>query len=103
MDVRPLDIISRMWAKGAGQLMADGGRLATGILNGRVASVPVVADMARWNAAWLGSLAEDPVWHARWMADVSAKWVRLGSTTRLRDPRMKGPAQIRLTTAGASR
>jgi geranylgeranyl reductase family protein len=99
MDVRPLHIISRMWAKGAGQVVADGGRLAKEVMSGRVTGVPIVADMARWQTAWWGSLAEDPAWHAQWVADVAKKWLRLGTTTRLQDPRVKGPAEIRLTTS----
>ena len=97
LEVRPLDIIGRMWAKSAGQLLADGGRLAAGIASGRVPSLPGIADMARWHSGWWASLAEDPAWHARWLADVAAKWLRLPTTTRLHDPRARGPVQLRLT------
>jgi len=40
LDVRPLDIISRMWAKSAGQFTADSGRLATEIASGRFTAIP---------------------------------------------------------------
>lgn len=102
LEVRPLDIVARIWAKGAGRLVFDSARLATGLLSGRVPATSGVADMARWHAGWWASLAADPVWHARWMADVGAKWIRLFGTTRLRDPRVRGPVQLRLTPATGS-
>jgi geranylgeranyl reductase family protein len=101
LDVRPLDMVSRMWVKGAGMFMADGGRLAREVLSGRVTSVPAVADMARWQTGWWASWAEDPAWHARWMTDVGRKWLGLFGTTRVRDPRMRGPVNLRLTAAGS--
>ena len=97
LEVRPLDIVSRMWAKSAGQFMADGTRLATEVLRGSVTSVPGIADIGRWHSGWLASLAEDPEWHFRWLADVTRKWVGLSGTTRLHDPRAKGLAHLRLT------
>jgi hypothetical protein len=102
MDVRPLDIVSRIWAKSAGHLLSGSAQLATGMLSGNLLDVPGVADLARWHSAWWGSLAEDPAWHARWLGDVGAKWLRLAGTTRLRDPRMRGPAQLRLAASGRS-
>jgi geranylgeranyl reductase family protein len=102
LDVRPLDIVSRMLAKSAGQFIADGSRLTAEVLSGRITAVPAITDMAHWHSGWWGSLAEDPTWHARWMADVTAKWIRLAGTTRLRDPRVRGPAQLRIS-APASR
>jgi geranylgeranyl reductase family protein len=96
LDVRPLDIVGRMWAKAAGQLTMDSGRLATDIANGRLTSMTGIADMGRWASGWWGSLAEDPGWHAQWMADVARKWIGLAGTTRLRDPRAQGPAHLRL-------
>lgn len=102
LDVRPLDIVSRMWAKAAGQLAADSGRVATEIASGRLTSVPGIADLGRWHTGWWASLAEDPGWHAKWMAEVGRKWVGLSRTTRLRDPRAQGPAHLRLTASRAS-
>lgn len=102
LDVRPLDIVSRMWTKAAGQVTADWGRLATGIASGRLTSVPGMADLGRWYTGWWASLAEDPGWHAQWMADMGRKWVALSGTTRLRDPRAQGPAHLRLTESRAS-
>jgi geranylgeranyl reductase family protein len=99
LDVRPLDIVSRMWAKAAGQFTADSGRLATEIAQGRFTAIPGMMDMGRWYGGWWGSLADDPKWHAQWMADVMRKWVGLARTVRLRDPRAQGPAHLRLTPA----
>ncbi len=101
LDVRPLDAISRIWAKGAGYAMAESGRLATDLAAGRVRFMPGIADLGRWYSGWWGSLAEDPAWHARWLGDVTRKWLRLPATTRLRDPRMRGP-ELRLSASGAS-
>ena len=101
MDVRPLEIVSRVWAKSAGHLVASGAGAANAVLSGRAHELPGIADMGRWHSAWWGSLAEDPGWHARWLADVTTKWLRLCGTTRLRDPRMGGP-ELRLRGAASS-
>ncbi|MEP7348086.1 MAG: hypothetical protein ABI877_22645, partial [Gemmatimonadaceae bacterium] len=102
LDVRPLDIVSRMWAKAAGQVTTDSGRLATEIASGRLTSIPGMQDLGRWYTGWWGSLAEDPGFHGKWMADVMRKWIRLAGTTRLRDPRAQGPAHLRITPSRAS-
>lgn len=97
LDVRPLDTVSRMWAKSLGRFATEGSRFASEVFSGKVTSVPAIADAARWHAGWFASLAEDPRWHARWIADVARKWLRLSRTLRLRDPRMRGPVHLRLT------
>ncbi len=99
MDVRPLQTVSQIWAQGIGQFVADGGRLASDAIRGRSVSMPSLADMARWQTAWWGSVAEDPVWHARWMGDVGRKWLRAPGRTRLRDPRTAGPTNLHLESA----
>ncbi|MEJ2184968.1 MAG: NAD(P)/FAD-dependent oxidoreductase [Gemmatimonadota bacterium] len=99
LDIRPLDMVGRMWAKSLGRLAVQGGRIATGLFTGRIGAVPAIADMARWQTGWWASLADDPAWHARWMADVAGKWLRLSRTVRMRDPRARGPAQLRLTAS----
>jgi len=98
MDVRPLETVTRIWAKGAGFLVAGGVDLVNGMLAGKARELPGLADLGRWHTAWWGSLAEDPGWHARWLADVTGKWLRLYGSTRLRDPRMSGP-ELRLSKA----
>jgi geranylgeranyl reductase family protein len=100
IDIRPLETVSRMWAKSLGRFVGESGRVAGDVARGRVSAVPLIADAARWQVGWWASLAEDPKWHGRWMADVAAKWLRLGRTTRLRDPRMQGPARLRLKETG---
>jgi flavin-dependent dehydrogenase len=101
MDVRPLETVSRIWAKGAGVLLASGAELASGVLSGRAHEVAGIADAARWHSAWWGSLAEDPAWHMRWLRDVTTKWLRLPTTMRLHDPRMQGP-ELQLHARAAS-
>jgi geranylgeranyl reductase family protein len=99
MDIRPLDMVARMWAKTLGHFLGQGTRAATDLLSGRVPFAPAIADMGRWQMGWWASLADDPAWHARWTADVSAKWLRLGRMVRLRDPRARGPGELRLTAS----
>lgn len=101
LDVRPLDIVSRMWAKAAGQVTAETGRFAADLAAGRFRPLGGFADVGRWYSGWLGSLAEDPGWHAGWMRDVSRKWLGLARTTRFRDPRTRGPVQVRLSAAAS--
>ena len=102
LDVRPLGIISRMWAKAAALIAADSGRAAADVASGRFTALPGMLDLGRWYGGWWGSLAEDPQWHTRWMGDVMRKWVGLAGTVRLRDPRMRGPAHLRLAAARAA-
>jgi geranylgeranyl reductase family protein len=97
LDIRPLDMVGRMWAKGLGGFVAQGGRALPDLLSGRVPFGPALGDMARWQTGWWASLADDPAWHARWMADVAAKWLGLTRAVRLRDPRARGPGELRLT------
>jgi hypothetical protein len=95
--------VLHMWAKSAGLLAADGGRAMTELLSGRTAAlVAAVGDAGRWQSGWWSSLVDDPAWHARWMADVTRKWLRLYRTTRLRDPRVRGPAELRLASSARS-
>jgi hypothetical protein len=96
MDVRPFDMAARMWAKTAGLVMAESGRLTVDFAAGRLSAGSALLDMGRWSSAWWGSIAEDPAWHARWMGDVTRAWLRLPRTVRMRDPRMRGPAELRL-------
>jgi flavin-dependent dehydrogenase len=102
LDVRPLDMIGRMVAKSAGQFIADSGRLASDVASGRLGDLAGIEDVGLWHSGWWGSLADDPAWHARWMADVGRKWLRLARTTRLHDPRVRGPSRRRVEASAAS-
>lgn len=102
LDVRPLDIVSRMWAKAAGQFTADSGRFAMEFASGKFSSLGALGDMGRWYSGWWGSLAEDPGWHARWMGDVAKKIAVLARTTRLKDPRAQGPVHVRVAPKSVS-
>lgn len=99
MDVRPIATVGRIWAKGAGYVLAESSRAATELASGRLRFLPAIADLGRWHAGWWGSLADDPAWHARWLADVTGKWLRLSGSTRLHDPRMRGLAELRLSAS----
>ena len=95
LDVRPLGIISQMYVRSVGELVGEGGRFATQLFTGQRPAMRGVEDMAAWHSGWWSSIAEDPSWHMRWMSEVGKKWLALSATTRLRDPRMKGPALSR--------
>jgi geranylgeranyl reductase family protein len=96
MDVRPLDTITRIWARGAGYVLGESARFTGEALSGRIRLVQGVEATMHWHAGWWASLAEDPAWHARWMTAVTAKWLRLSTTTRMREPRVLGPPQLRV-------
>jgi hypothetical protein len=97
VDVRPLDTLARIWAKGAGSVLAESGSAARAVAGGQIGLMPAVADLGRWYSGWWGSIADDPGWHARWLADVTGKWLRLPGTMRLRDPRAAGPTHLRIS------
>ncbi len=103
IDVQPLNIVLHTWVKSTGLLAEDSGRIAADLFSGGIDSLlTAFADLGRWQTAWWSSVAHDPIWHTRWMADVTGKWLRLFSTTKLRDPRTRGPVQLRLTRSGRS-
>lgn len=103
MSVQPLDVIFRTWAKNVGQFAAHGGHVMTELLRGRSdAFGATLGEVTRWHTGWWSSVVNDPVWHARWMGDLTTKFLRLYRTTTLRDPRVRGPAQLRLTPSARS-
>jgi len=99
LDIRPLDMVGRMWAKSLGHFVGQGRRAAGELLSGRVPFAPTLGDMTRWQMGWWASLADDPAWHARWTADVAGKWLRLPRMVRLRDPRARGPGELRMNAS----
>jgi hypothetical protein len=99
MDVRPLNTVTRIWVQGAAALLAESGRTARTLASGRPMLPPALADLGRWYSGWWGSIAEDPAWHARWLAEVTGKWLRLGGSAGRTDPRRRGPAQLRIGAA----
>ena len=91
LDVRPFGILGQMWVRIAQDLA-----LAWPRLLGRGASGTTVGDLLEWQLAWTRSLLSDPLWHARWSADVQRQWVRaarvgaLGGRSPLRRGRSAG-------------
>jgi geranylgeranyl reductase family protein len=102
LDVRPFDVVARIVAKSAGYVVAESARVASEVVSGRLRFAPGIGALAHWHSGWWASLAEDPAWHARWIGDVAAKWLQLSATTRLRDPRTRGPLHFRLSGAARS-
>jgi geranylgeranyl reductase family protein len=77
LDVQPLDILTRIWARAFEDAGAWWG------------------DLAAFSSGWWQSLADDPAWHLAWASDVSQKWMTvvagLGPEV---DPRRHGPATL---------
>lgn len=105
LEVRPLDIVSRMWAKSLGLMAGEGSRLASEMTTGTFTPLAGVMDVGRWYTAFWSSVAEDPAWHATWMTEVTRKWFGLARTVRLKDPRARGLVHLRVapTIAGGAR
>ena len=96
LDVRPLDIVSRMWAKSLGHMTAESSRVVSEMAAGRFTPIAGILDVGRWYTAWWSSLAEDPKWHAAWTSEVMRKWIALLGTVRLKDPRARGLVHLRV-------
>jgi menaquinone-9 beta-reductase len=88
LDVRPFGILGRMWLQVVEDLALSWPRSLTGAGPGTTLS-----DLVGWQAALLQSLLSEPLWHARWAADVQRKWLRvLSPAARGEDPRYSGVA-----------
>ena len=86
LDVRPFGILGQMWVRIAQDLALAWPRLLR-----RGSSGTTVGDLLEWQLAWTRSLLSDPLWHARWSADVQRQWVRLLASGRSgTDPRFAG-------------
>ena len=86
LDVRPFGILGQMWVR-----IAEDLALAWPRLLGRGSSGTTVGDLLDWQLAWTRSLLSDPLWHARWSADVQRQWARLLAAGRAgADPRFAG-------------
>jgi geranylgeranyl reductase family protein len=76
LDVRPFGILGQMWVRVAQDLA----RGSTG-----------VGDLVDWQLGLARSFLADPLWHARWSADVERLWLRLLAGGRTgADPRYVG-------------
>jgi geranylgeranyl reductase family protein len=76
LDVRPFGILGQMWVRVAQDLA----RGSTG-----------VGDLVDWQLGLARSFLADPLWHARWSADVERLWLRLLAGGRTgADPRYAG-------------
>lgn len=93
LDVRPLDILTAMWAK----LVEDSGRETvrfwTDLASGRAPSPHAWLQPAgAFLDGWWRSILDDPAWHAGWTSDVFEKWRRVvDGLSRATDPRWSGP------------
>jgi menaquinone-9 beta-reductase len=92
LDVRPFGILAHIWTRVAGDVVLAGPRSFGALLRQRGSNATTVGDLVAWQAAWLRSLAADPLWHARWTMDVQRKSVRVLSRLQptAADPRAAG-------------
>jgi menaquinone-9 beta-reductase len=93
LNVQPLAIIRQIsWS--ILRYVGQGGLQAVGdLMGGRtVRADGMFGDLAAWLGAWRRSVAEDPKWHAAWLADVAKRAARLGPSLRMQEnPRVRGP------------
>ena len=96
LDLRPLPALGLMWSKNIGYLGEGGAKMFFDFLGGGVdRSTGLRADFAAWRRGWWRSLIDDPLWHGRWMADVTKKSARLQATLWTSDnPRGRGVIPI---------
>ena len=90
LDIRPLGIVSAVWARLVEELVLAWPRSLAG--GARVAGPgpTSVGDVADWQAAWSRSFAADPFWHTSWSWDVQRKALRLLSSRPAPDSRAAG-------------
>jgi len=92
LEVRPFAVAAQIWAKAAGAALGEAGRAAAELWRGRSGTARAVAmDLAEWHAGWWASIADDPVWHLCWAADLTHKWLATMRSTASHDPRTAGP------------
>lgn len=87
LDVQPFGILGRMWVRIVQDVALAWPRSLTGRSTGTS-----VGDLLEWQSGWARSLLSDPLWHARWAADVQRKWLRVAAATARagEDPRYAG-------------
>jgi menaquinone-9 beta-reductase len=93
VDVQPFGILGAMWVRIVEDVALAWPRLLSGGRGGGRPAGTSVGDLLEWQAAWTRSLVSDPLWHARWTADVQRKWLRVlatGARAGREDPRFAG-------------
>jgi geranylgeranyl reductase family protein len=93
LEVNSLSIATQVWAKVAQELGTIGARSVSGLMRGDAgAATAAFLDILGWQLEWWHSMTSDPVWHARWAADVAAKWLKVAgrAVTAPTDPREAG-------------
>jgi menaquinone-9 beta-reductase len=97
LDIRPFGILGQMWIRIVQDVALAWPRLLTGAAGDGSAAGATVGDVVEWQAALTRSLVSDPLWHARWTADVQRRWLRVVTTPGLAgaDPRFAGVGSAR--------
>lgn len=93
LNLHPLACIGQIWKNVIDYVLANGVgavmRLGAG---GGGGANPMAGDMMAWQRGWRASLADDPVWHVSWLADIAAAVAKLGPSLRMKEnPRLRGP------------
>ena len=91
--VQPLSILGQMAASLARHLIEGGAGAIADLISGRLdRSGALAADWDAWAKGWRASMAQDPVWHFAWLADVAARAARLSPDLWSgENPRLQGP------------
>ena len=93
LEINPYSVIGEIWQQTFTELLS---LLPRGLLSLlQVEPAPVYAaagDWLSWQAGWWESITDDPIWHARWQADLQTKWLHAISVMYKSnsDPRAQG-------------
>lgn len=93
MQVDPVNIASQVWRKVLGEVISATTQSLFGMASGDIRPISdTLSTTLGLQLNWWRSVASDPVWHARWAADVSKKWLKLLTILprATDDPRVQG-------------
>ena len=95
LNVQPLDILTRMWAKLVEDAGGESARLWLDLVSGRAPAAPAWwHDVSAFSDGWWRSMFDDPAWHASWTSDVLEKWTAVSrALSSTADPRLHGPLE----------
>ncbi len=78
IEVSPINIAAKIWAKVAQELGTIGLRSLSGLMRGDASTaVAALRSIVGWQFEWWESMVNDPVWHTQWAADVATKWLNV--------------------------
>jgi len=93
LEIQPYNMLGEMWQQMFAELLMLLPRSLLSLLETEPAPVYGAArDWLSWQSAWWKSLADDPIWHLSWQADLQRKWLHAISLMckSNSDPRARG-------------